>query len=74
MNSVRDINLYYIRTQVQVTPTNVFKIFVTGPAKINHVSTEKLPSFFVGSIITYKLFVLTKQNLYHYCRIEWAFF
>ena len=33
-------------------------IYVTGPAKINHVSTEKLPIFSVCSIIAYKLFVI----------------
>ena len=35
-------------------------VYVTGPAKINHVSSKKSPIFSACSIITYELFVQTQ--------------
>ena len=35
-------------------------IYVTGPAKINHVSTKITAFFHLCSIITYELFIITK--------------
>ena len=46
---------------------------MTGPAKINHVST-KIHHFFLSLPSHNLLSILMQHNLYHSCRISWAFF
>ena len=46
-------------------------IWITGPAKIDHLSTKNRQCFHFCSII---LFILQQENLHHYCRIQCAFF